>query len=228
MSKQKLAVIIFVVCFIFLPSKVFAEDLTINITDGNCSLEPQSKALFNELSLQPLNSLTRSLVVNNNSAEAVSLTIATTNFNESGLIYKLSKVLDLQVREEFSGTVITTGIQTISDWENISLQLPEVLAGESKTYLFDISMGDVGNHYQDKTLSFDLNFQCDGLTQDDGEVSGVDDQKDSPIETFVDKTGDVLGVVTNRLPETGQTLLLLLPILPTIGLGFYLRRKSSK
>lgn len=197
-------------------SSVLAADLNINFTNTSCSLDPVNGAIFHETNLLPLDQINRSLKAVNTYSEPAKLTIAVKDevFNDSDPSF--ADILTVTITEVESGNLVY-GPKTIRQWKNDDyIQLSAGIPGNAeRNYIFTVSMDNVGNEYQGKQLIFDLNLNCQGL----GEVEGEDTEK-NPVE-------EVLQAIS-ILPETGQIMLALFPIILLFGVGLVLKRRKKE
>lgn len=195
---------------LFSVKQVAAQDLTITFNEDTCALAPDAGALFSELDVKPGDEIVRTLEVINDSGEEVSLGIKMTNIKEPALFYKLSEVLDLKIVNNNTGEVLFSEM-TMADWKNQTLTFPTLKIDDYVTdYSFSISMDSaLNNDYQEKEFDFDLDFQCDGLSEDKGDIKGDEDTRD-------------------RLPDTGESLLVAFFGLSLISLRIFFHRRKSK
>ena len=198
-----------------------------------CDLDPEGGALFSSLDVKPGDTLSQTLEIKNDSQDDVLLSIEMINVDEPGFFHHLSDVLELKVIDDATSDVIDVGVGTVGEWKSKkTIVLPKILGSENaKSYTFTVSIdSSVDNDYQEKNLSFDLKFVCENLAEDsEGDVLGDESERD-PVESVVqavEDLGEVLGESVSRLPDTGQTLLALMPAIGLIGVGFFIRRKRD-
>lgn len=213
-SKTLLAITIILVALFVVPTTFAAVDLTITCDTASCSSSPSGGPVFNESNMFPLGTVARAVKAENISGDNLDFAIEVRGSTFSDSTPPLSDVLTVTITEIESGTVVY-GPKSITDWKADGLvTLSTVPSGGERNYGFVVELTDVGNEYQGKSLSFDLNLGFETL----------------PGSVLAEETkfpGKVLGVKV--LPATGQFRLgLALLMISCLGLGFLLRRYSAE
>lgn len=211
--------IIFFGMLIYVP-KVLAADLAITYTDSGCTVSPLNGAIFYETDIKPLDTITRILSATNTDTNPASVVIDLKDLRYEDDDPPLGDILHLTITDSGSGAVIY-GPTTIAEWKTadpivLAVAIP---AGETREYVFQVMVDNVGNEYQMKTLAFDARLTCWGGT-DDGSVL--------PEEGAKKDSGSILGEITQRLPATGQSLLLASFGLILMLFGRSLKNKRTK
>lgn len=196
---------------------VQAADLTVNFTDTDCNLIPSGGPLFNELDVKPLDTYTKTIQVNNNGENPATFSLS---LKDPGFLSQffdstpsLSDIIWVTIADADTQNVIYGPVK-ISTWKDAGyIVLASNMAANSvRNINFTVTVDNVGNEYQSKTLKYDMYINCKGGT---GNIEDTD--------------GDVLGEDDIRvLPETGLALSLLTNPLALVIFGIYLRRKKKQ
>ena len=198
---------------LFSVSRVWAVGMEVSCGTGGCTLST-TDPLFSESNIYSTWNVPKSVKVKNNYAGSRDFAVEVRGSTFSDSTPPLSDVLTVTITEIESGTVVY-GPKSITDWKADGLvTLSTVPSGGERNYGFVVELADVGNEYQGKSLSFDLNLGFETL----------------PGSVLAEETkfpGKVLGVKV--LPATGQFRLgLALLMISCLGLGFLLRRYSAE
>ncbi len=193
-----LVVIVGFLSFLFV-SRAWAVGMEVTCGSGGCSLS-STDPLFSETNIYPTWSITKTIKAKNNYSEARGFAVEVRGASFSDSTPSLGDVLTITITEQESSTIVY-GPQTVNQWRvDGFVVLSTVPTGGERNYALSVSLADVGNGYQGKTLGFDLNFGFESLP---------------PGEE-----GSVLGVTTAAvLPATGKVVLGL-SFLATLSLAF--------
>ncbi|MFC1653669.1 hypothetical protein ACFL1M_02380 [Patescibacteria group bacterium] len=119
--------------------------------------------LFNESNLYPTQTITQTITANNNYADNRDFAVAISSSNFSDSTPSMADMLSIGVVEQESGLTVYSA-STISQWKSEGfIVLSNIPSGATRHYIFTVTFADVGNEYQGKNLSFDLNLGFDAL-----------------------------------------------------------------
>ncbi len=151
------------VASLFLSSTVLATDLTVTCDESSCTSSPSSGPVFNESNMLPLDTITRTVKVENTSGNSLNFATEVVDAAFSDTTPPLSGILTVTITEQESVSVVY-GPETIEQWKTDGFViLSSVPGGGERNYDFTITMANVGNDYQGKTLIFDLNLGFDAF-----------------------------------------------------------------
>ena len=154
--KAYLLIVLLVASIVFLVQRTGASDASLNC--GNSGCLGINGAIFNEGNLAPGTHISKTLNVTNNYAENRNFAVEVVGANFSDSSPSLADKLTVTIKDNSSSSIIY-GPNSLSGWKSDGLiKLSEVPSGGSKEYLFEVDFADVGNDFQGKTLSFDLNL----------------------------------------------------------------------
>lgn len=206
MSRVKLlagSIVIASFLFLFI-SRVWAVGMEVSCGTGGCTLST-TDPLFSESNLYPGWSIIKTVKAKNNYGEDRDFAVKVKGVTFSDSSPSLAEVLTITITKQESSAVVY-GPKTINQWRDDGfVVLSAISAGGERNYDLEVVMGDVGNEYQGKSLSFDLDLGFESAPP--GEVMGEEDE--------------VLGEV---LAATGFSPLNLLLAFFALGLGLLLRR----
>ena len=193
--------------FFFVPY-ARAAGMEVSCGPGGCTLST-SDPLFSESEIYPGWSITKSVKAKNTYPEDRHFAVSVEGATFSDSTPPLSDVLTVTITELESGTVVY-GPKSITDWKADGLvTLSTIPPGGERNYDFVVELTDVGNEYQGKSLSFDLNL---GFKTLPGSVLGEETEK---------QEGKVLAA-------TGTSPSVLVFDLVMLGIGILLRIYSKR
>ena len=189
-----------------------ASDASLTCSDSGCS--GIAGAIFNEGNMAPGDMVTKTLTVINNYSEPrnFGVQVSDTNFNDS--TPSLAQEMIVVIKDTSDSSVLY-GPKTLNEWKSDGLvNLSQIANGSSKEFIFEVNFNDVGNEYQEKSLSFDLIFGFEGggsrisspSTSSGSQVLGV-------------SSGNTLGQVLG-LSATGGRFWILFVVIGVILLSF--------
>ncbi|NIQ32892.1 MAG: hypothetical protein GTN80_04520 [Nitrososphaeria archaeon] len=194
---------------LFSVSRVWAVEMEISCDTGGCTLST-ADPLFSESNIYPTWNVSRSIKVKNNYAEQRNFAVEIANASFSDSVPPLSQFLEVIVRETGSSTPLY-GPKTFAEWVTDGfIVLSSIPTGGTRSYDFDVSLADVGNSWQGKQLSFNLNLGFSTVP----EVLGIETAREERRGTVLPATGAYLG---------GIALAVL-----AVQTGLILRRKSNR
>jgi len=137
---------------------VFAADIKVICAEkSDCKQTPNNSPLFLEDNIKPLWSVTKVVEIVNKYNQNRFLTlrikdIPNNSFNRND---SLAKVLKMKIKEQESGKELWTGSLREMNREK-SIRLSDIPKKGSRSYIFEVTMGNVGNEFQAKTVKFDI------------------------------------------------------------------------
>lgn len=204
-----LTVAIILGALFIVPTTFAVADLTITCNTTSCSSSPLGGPVFSESNMVPLGTVTRTVRAENTSGDDLDFAIEVKGSTFSDSTPPLSDVLTVTITELESGTVVY-GSKSITDWKADGLvTLSTIPPGGERNYDFVVDLANVGNEYQGKSLSFDLNL---GFETPPGTVLGEKTEK---------QEGKVLAA-------TGTSPSVLVFDLVMLGIGVLLRIYSKR
>ena len=143
-------------------SRVLAADLTVTCDGSGCDSNPKGASLFAEGDVKPLDQYARVLEACNTSDESLTFAIETSNYVDSSTI--LGGARDLTKKDSNTGTVLVgpSSLATINQGGYVLVGA--VSPNSCRLFDFIVGMSNVGNEYQNKQISFDLNLGFDALS----------------------------------------------------------------
>jgi hypothetical protein len=135
---------------------VKAVDLTVTCDSGGCS-STGTKPLFSETNMFPGMETTKTVKAVNNYNQTREFAVEAVNLDSPG---DLDKVLEIEIVESGSSAVVYSQdiLANFADQYHILSDVPN-LGDNFNEYLVTVSLPSwVGNDFQDKSLSFDLNL----------------------------------------------------------------------
>ncbi len=185
-------------------SKAAGQTITCDETSG-CS--GSTGPLFKETNMAPLDAITRTVTAQNNYPENRDFAVEIISATFADSMPSLAQILSVEVTEQES-TAVVYGPETIEDWKNEGyVILSNVPTGENKHYDFTVTMANVGNDYQEKKLTFDLNLGFEVLPPSPSPASrGVGGPVGAPVCTDT-KPGLPTNFAASDGPGTGEVSL---------------------
>lgn len=206
---------------IFTIGSIRASDAEITCDSGGCS--GISGSIFNETNLTPGTSVSKEIIANNNYPEERNFMLEVADFSDSTPSLGDKLILSVIVLNSSSKVY---GDKTLTEFSNDGeIILSSIPSGDKRNYMLEVSLDDVGNDYQEKTLSFDLRLGFEELSSNS--VAGTTDSSDdgsSGGEVLGAATGNAIGNVLGLSATEGNTILYILigSFLIILGLFFAL------
>jgi hypothetical protein len=159
-SKPTPKAIIYVLTLIFTFSPIYAADIKVTCNENSdCKQSPSNKALFTETQIKPYWSISKTIEISNkhNKTRTVTMRIKDLPHNSFDPPGSLSEVMNVKIKEKESGKEIWAG--SLKEMNEVkSIRFTDIPKRSSRTYIFLVSLGDVGNEYQAKKVKFDLHL----------------------------------------------------------------------
>lgn len=176
-----------------------AADATITCADAGCS--GISGPLFSETNLAPGVSVTKTLKAENNYAEDRDFLIQVESASFSDDTPSMGDVLRITVTEQESSTLVY-GPKTLSQFKDDGeTALSSVPAGGVRSYEFEVTLDNVDNDYQGKSLAFDLKLGFEAMAEAEGTTSTASEGEVLGVSS--ESVGSVLG-----LSDTGAGIVI--------------------
>lgn len=154
--------------FVFAGS-VRAVDLTVTCDKNGCTSSPDG-ALFSEDNLYPGKEITKIVRAENDYSEARDFAVEMVKLISSD---ELEKIMTIEIKDLTDNSLVYSS-NVIANFANTYNLLSSINSSASKNYQFTVSIPFwVGNDYQDKDLSFDLNLGFEALVVDGDGGNGV-------------------------------------------------------
>lgn len=189
--KKPLFVLFFVFVFSALTiSSVHAVGFSVDCGDSACSPSTFSDFFESTYQWHPSFALDRAITITNSSSSSQTIGHqASQTASSSGA--NIAEVIDLEVTR--GRTLLWSG--TLQGFFDVGeTQLDTLLSGATETYVYTLTMQDVGNTYKDKSVSFDMLFGYIVQT--------------STTFTSTTSTGSTLGALTSEVATTPQGVLI--------------------
>ncbi|MGB6839092.1 MAG: fibronectin type III domain-containing protein [Microgenomates group bacterium] len=139
-----------------------AADQTITC-DATSGCTGSTGPLFEETNMAPLDTVTRTVTAQNNYPENRDFAVEIVSATFSDSTPSLAQILAVEVIEQESANTVY-GPKTLEQWKTDDFViLSNVPTGGDRHYDFTVTMANVGNNYQGKTLVFDLNLGFDAF-----------------------------------------------------------------
>lgn len=155
--------------------------------DTGCSI---SGKIFDNSNLSPTDEFERTLKVKNEyfDEREFAVEIKNAGFNDSSP--SLSEVLNISISD--GGGPVFYGPKPFKQWKDDGfVKLGKIGTGETKEYKFKVTLNNVGNTYQGKKLTFDIDLGFEAGATSVGEVAGI-----SVTPTLTPRAQSVLGVTS--------------------------------
>ena len=182
MKRNLLIILITAAALILIPISR-AADQTITCTDSGCS--GISDALFNESSVAPGESVTKSLEIINNHSQTLKLALSPSKNTgtDDDLIESVSVTVTTDKGNRFTGT--------LGQFLTAYIDLEKLESGQHRPVSISLSLADVGNDFQGKQAKFSFDLKIDQEVPGDSGGTGGTAASPSPSPA-----GVVAGVFT--------------------------------
>jgi hypothetical protein len=205
-----IVIVMQVFAFQLVGAQVLSSYLVTCDADG-CESNFDGSAIFNELDVKPLDTYTERVEVCNNNDDPIDFSFAVENYTDS--IPAIGGVMWMMITEVGTNRIVMSPVLLSELENNGNIPIEAVAPDSCAKYEFAVSMDNVGNDYQNKTLQFDIGFGFDGAPADNntptptpGEVMGETTTPTvTPIPSVQENEPSVLG---QSLAQTGVNLLI--------------------
>lgn len=154
--KRSLLVIALFVVFGLAGSETYAADFSIDCDNTGCTPGIVTEFFDSTEPWYPLRTMTQKATITNSSEEPQYVGHGARNVYISPGA-NIAEVLDVEVVRQTDNSVMWVGsLQDLYDGNEIGLGT--VLSGDTETYIYQITMRNVGNEYQGKSTQFDMDF----------------------------------------------------------------------
>ena len=190
---KKSVALIFIVAFVLILIPISrAADQTITCTDSGCS--GISDALFNESSVAPGESVTKSLEIINNHSQTLKLALSPSKNTgtDDNFIESVTVTVTTDKGNRFTGT--------LGQFLTAYIDLEKLESGQHRPVSISLSLADVGNDFQGKQakFSFDLKINQE-VAGDSG--GGTDTVTTAALPSPSLAAGLVAGVAASPSPS---------------------------
>src|SRR3989338_5966821 len=218
MKRNLLIILITAAALILIPISR-AADQTITCTDSGCS--GISDALFNESSVAPGESVTKSLEIINNHSQTLKLALSPSKNTgtDDNFIESVTVTVTTDKGNRFTGT--------LGQFLTAYIDLEKLESGQHRPVSISLSLADVGNDFQGKQAKFSFDLKIDQEVPGDsggtggtaaspspspaGLVAGAFIPSESPASS-PEASPEILGETTPAGRDWRWLLLLLFPL----------------
>ncbi|PIP56859.1 hypothetical protein COX05_00795 [candidate division WWE3 bacterium CG22_combo_CG10-13_8_21_14_all_39_12] len=152
-----------IVVLLLSANTVYAADLSVDCTTDTCSSSPSGQALFTELDVKPGDAFIREVEACNDSSESLTFALELQDFTDSNP--PIGSVMDFTVKNADTNVVLYGPVFLDDLYQSGYILIDGVDANTCQTYVFGVSMANVGNEYQGKSLVFDFGFGFDAIAE---------------------------------------------------------------